>query len=282
MSVKMKNATLQDLFTQIEKNSEYRFFYNNDEVDVSQEITINVEEKSIGNILNDALNGLPYTFKETENKLIIIERKASSMNASVIGAQQGKKVSGKVTDGLGATLPGVSVVVKGTTNGIITDNSGNYLLSNVPENGTLQFSFVGMKSQEILVQGKSSINVTLSEETVGIEEVIAIGYGTMKKSDLTGSVVQVKAQQFETQQAGNLLQFLTGTVSGVSVNNSTSASESASIEVRGPTSLNANNSPLIVLDGVIFNGNINEINPNDIESIDILKDASSAAVFGSR
>ena len=206
----------------------------------------------------------------------------TSLSESISITQQSvKKISGKVTDSTGATLPGVSVVVKGTTNGIITDNGGNYTLSNVPENAILQFSFVGMKSQEIAAQGKI-VNVTLAEETVGIEEVVAIGYGTMKKSDLTGSVVQVKTQQFETQQASNMLQYLTGTVAGVAVNNSTSASGSSSIEVRGPTSLNANNSPLIVLDGVIFNGNINDINPGDIESIDILKDASSAAVFGAR
>ncbi len=196
--------------------------------------------------------------------------------------QPSKNVSGKVTDQLGGSIPGVSVVVKGTTLGVITDGEGKFSLSNVPENGTLQFSFVGMKAREIPAKGKTTFNIVMEEETVGIEEVVAIGYGSIRKKDLTGSVTQVKTQQFETQQASNALQYLTGTVAGVNVNNSTSASDNASIEVRGPTSLNANNSPLIVLDGVIFNGSMNDINPNDIESIDILKDASSAAVFGAR
>ncbi len=195
---------------------------------------------------------------------------------------QQDQVTGKVTDNKGQPLPGVTVLVKGTTTGTITNAEGLFSIPKLTSRSILVFSFVGMRTQEVLVGNQTRIDIVLEQDVIGLDEVVAIGYGTMKKSDLTGSVTKVKAQQYETQQAANFMQYLTGTVAGVSVNNSTSAAESSSIEVRGPTSLNANNAPLIVLDGVIFNGNLNDINPNDIESIDILKDASSAAVFGSR
>ncbi len=280
LSLKLNNTTLQELFNTIENKTGYRFFYNNDEVDVSQKVTLSINDKTVGDILTQAFKDLPYSFKELDNKLILIERTENKSENT--GLQQQKTINGKVNDPKGLPLPGVTVLVKGTTNGTVTGADGNYSLGNVPLNATLVFSFVGMKSQEVIVENQTEINIALQEEAIGIEEVVAIGYGTVKKSDLTGSVTKIKGQQFENQQAANLLQYLTGTVAGVSVNNSTSASESTQIEVRGPTSLNANNTPLIVLDGVIFNGNITDINPNDIESIDILKDASSAAVFGSR
>ena len=149
MSVKLKNSTLQELFQQIEKNSQYRFFYNNDDVDVNQRITVEAEEETVGQILANALTGLPYSFKEKENKLIVIERSDTKFNSSLPGDQQ-KTVSGKVTDDAGQTLPGVSVVIKGTTLGTITDAGGMFSLSNIPANSILIVSFVGMTKQEIV------------------------------------------------------------------------------------------------------------------------------------
>jgi TonB-linked SusC/RagA family outer membrane protein len=276
LTLQFENASLKEILQKLEDQSDFSIIYKDELINAVHNISGNFKEEKVVDLLDKILQNtnLKYTL---EGQTIIILPKN---NPSV--TEQQKSVSGRVTDSTGGSLPGVSVVVKGTTNGMITDAGGKYSLTNIPENTILQFSFIGMKSQEVKVGAQSVINIKLEDETIGIEEVVAIGYGTMKKSDLTGSVVQLKTQQFETQQASNLLQYLTGTVAGVTVNNSTSAAGSSAIEVRGPTSLNANNAPLIVLDGVIFNGNINDISPSDIESIDILKDASSSAVFGAR
>lgn len=277
LNLNAKNMQVKEVLNEIENQSEFFFMYDNKQVDVERKVSLEASSVNIDQVLQKVFEGTSVKYKVVNRQILLFTESNSG-----ISTQQQKSVSGKVTDSSGSPLPGVSVVVKGTTNGSITDANGDYTIPNVPENATLQFSFVGMKAQEVVVGGKSTVNVKMEEETFGIEEVVAIGYGTVKKSDLTGSVTKVNAQKFDTQQAANFLQYLAGTVAGVNVNNSTSASESSSIEVRGPTSLNANNSPLIVLDGAIFNGNISDINPNDIESVDILKDASSAAVFGSR
>jgi hypothetical protein len=155
--------------------------------------------------------------------------------------QQQKSVSGKVTDSSGSPLPGVSVVVKGTTNGTITDANGNYSLPNVPANSTLQFSFVGMKGQEIVVGGKSTINVTLEEETIGIEEVVAIGYGTVKKSDLTGSVTSISSKDIAETNVMNVDQALQGRMAGVQVSSkSGKPGANMSIRIRGLNSTRGN------------------------------------------
>ncbi|OFX34874.1 MAG: hypothetical protein A2W90_00075 [Bacteroidetes bacterium GWF2_42_66] len=197
-------------------------------------------------------------------------------------AQQQKDVSGKITDSKGLPLPGVTVLVKGTMQGIISNADGNYSLANIPANATLVFSFVGMKSQEISVNGKASINVKLEEETIGIEEVVAVGYGTMRKSDLTGSVFKADIDKFRDQSNVSIIQSLHGSVAGLNVSQITTAGAEPSISIRGRTSISGEQDPLIVLDGVLFRGNMIDINPDDIGSIDILKDNSAAAVYGSQ
>ncbi|NEW80755.1 MAG: SusC/RagA family TonB-linked outer membrane protein [Mariniphaga sp.] len=200
---------------------------------------------------------------------------------SEIAAQQ-KKVSGKVTDNTGATLPGASVVVKGTTMGVITDNNGAYSLPSVPEDAILQFSFVGMKMQEIAVGGKATINVVLAEDAIGIEEVVAIGYGTMKKSDLTGAAVSANIEAFRESPNTNIMQSLKGTVPGLQIGQVTEAGAEPSLSVRGQTTLSGSTNPLIVLDGIIYRGRITDINPSDIQAVDVLKDASSMAIYGAQ
>src|SRR5690606_16762523 len=190
-------------------------------------------------------------------------------------------VTGTVVDQNGESLPGVTISVQGTTIGTATDINGNYSIT-APEGSTLVFSFIGFIAQEIIVGDKSVIDVTLIEDLASLDEVVVIGYGTAKKSDLTGSVASVNTEAFQNQPMTQLTDMLTGTVAGFSATQSTSAAGGSSMEIRGPNSLSAGTSPLIVLDGVVYNGSIRDINPNDIESIDILKDASSAAVFGAR
>jgi TonB-linked SusC/RagA family outer membrane protein len=195
---------------------------------------------------------------------------------------QQKQITGTVTDEKGNPMPGVTVVVKGTTAGTLTDASGKYTIANVPSGSTLVFSFVGMTSQEIPAGDKSNIDVVMKETAIGLDEVIVIGYGTQKKSDLTGSVVRISMEDKVAQPNISVAQALVGASAGVNLEERGGASSEPSLSVRGQTSLSASDRPLIVIDGIIYNGSLANINTNDVESIDILKDASAAAVYGSR
>lgn len=208
---------------------------------------------------------------------------------SQLGAYaQQKSISGTVVGDDGAGIPGVTVIIKGTTIGTVTNLDGAYNLS-VKEGEIISFSFVGLKTQEIKVTNQTLINVTLETDAIGLDEVIAIGYGTQRKRDQTGSIVNVKAEELIKYQPANVQELLRSAVPGLKVGFSTSAKNTPEFEVRGDNTIKSNsgdetaaNRPLIVLDGIIFNGDIAEINVNDIESVDVLKDASAASIYGSR
>ena len=275
MNLKMKDASLIDVFREIERTSDYGFFFKSEELDLNKHVSIDLENATIDQILKKILIE-NYSYHILDKNIIITK---STENTSV---QQQKSVSGKVTDSTGGSLPGVSVVVKGTTTGTITDADGKYNLINVPANATLQFSFVGMKTQEIAVGGKTNINVVLVEESIGIEEVVAVGYGTMKKSDLTGSIATISNGDYKEQPVNRVDQILQGRTAGVNVSSSSGAPGGAtSIRIRGANSINGNNDPLYVIDGFV-GADSRDVNPADIESIQVLKDASSTAIYGSR
>src|SRR5690606_30993854 len=203
--------------------------------------------------------------------------------APAFSYQTNFQVTGTVVDAQsGESLPGVNVMVKGSSMGTVTDIDGVYALEISDPTSVLVFSFIGYNSQEVEVGNRNVVDVKLSPSATDLDEVVVIGYGTQKKSDLTGSVARVDAQSFKDLPMTQFTDMLAGTVAGFNANQGTSAAGGSSLEIRGPTSLNASTEPLIVVDGAIFHGSISDINPNDIESIDILKDASSAAVFGSR
>jgi TonB-linked SusC/RagA family outer membrane protein len=202
--------------------------------------------------------------------------------AGFSGYAQELKIRGLVTDNSELSLPGVSIMIKGTNIGTVTDIDGNYSINVSDENAVLVFSFIGYATQEVPVEGRSVIDVSMNEDVQSLDEVVVIGYGTAKKSDLTGAVTRIDAKSFESQPMTQLTEMLTGTVAGFNADQGTSASGGSSMQIRGPKSLNASTSPMIVLDGVIYNGSISDINPADIQSIDVLKDASSAAVYGAR
>jgi TonB-linked SusC/RagA family outer membrane protein len=203
---------------------------------------------------------------------------------SLQGAEQQQiTVTGKVTDAsTGQPMPGVNVVVKGTNIGALTGLDGNYTLAVPDQNASLLFSFIGYETQEQIVSARTTINVALSPSTMALDEVIVTGYGTQKKSDLTGSVVRVTMDEKATLSNLNLSQAMSGATAGVNVIGEGLAGSDPDLSIRGQTSLSASDAPLIVLDGIIYNGSITNINVSDIESVDILKDASAAAVYGSR
>ncbi|BBE16072.1 SusC, outer membrane protein [Aquipluma nitroreducens] len=280
VSVKVENGTLSEIFNKIEEQSEYRFFYQNEQIRDVERKSIDVNNKNILELVSDLLGSTDLTYKIVDRNIIIFP---SSVKNNIDNAfQQQKSISGKVTDSSGGSLPGVSVVIKGTTTGTITDANGNYSLSNIPANATLQFSFVGMKTQEIVAESKTSINVMLVEEAFGIDEVVAVGYGTLKRSDLTGSVASVSSMNLKKGVVFSTEQLLQGKVSGLSViQSSGDPTSTASLRLRGGTSLSASNGPLVVVDG-ISGVDFNTIQPSEIISIDVLKDASACAIYGSR
>lgn len=279
VNLKVKSGTVKDVIEEIERQTNLSFMYDNNIFKVDRTISIDAENESVKSIIEMLISGQNLKY-ELLNRYIVI----TSANSLSSATQQQKSVSGKVTDSSGASLPGVSVVIKGTTTGTITDMDGKYTLPKVPENGTLQFSFVGMRSQEVAVGGKASINVTLVEESIGIEEVVAVGYGTVKKSDLTGSVTSVKSDEIKAFATSNVMQSLSGRAPGVQVSQNTGApGASVSVRIRGTNSIQGSNEPLYVIDGFPFSGsNPTVLSNNDIESIEILKDASATAIYGSR
>lgn len=191
-------------------------------------------------------------------------------------------VSGIVSDSSGP-IPGVNVILKGTNNGITTNLDGGYSIKDVPSNGILVFSYVGLKSKEIAIKGQSKINVTLEDDSNNLQEVIVVGYGTQRKEAVTGSVVSMGSDELREIPATNISQALQGRLTGVDISQtSTKPGANMQIRIRGTRSLSADNNPLVVLDGVPFAGSLTDINPNNIKSIDVLKDASATAIYGSR
>jgi TonB-linked SusC/RagA family outer membrane protein len=288
LNLMLQNSQVKEVLNEIENQSEFFFMYDNNQVDVERKVSLKMESTTIDQVLEKLFEGTETNYKVVNRQILLFNENQS--NALL---QQQKFVSGKVTDSTGAALPGVSVVVKGTTIGSITDVNGNYKVSDAPANAILQFSFVGMKMEEVVVGGKTVINVTLTEDAIGIEEVVAIGYGTSRKSDISGSVVSVNRDEMMKKAPTNILQGLQGSAAGVIVSAQDGAPDAnAAIRIRGVATINGIADPLYVIDGVqlrtstIIDGkqvalNANFVNPSDIESIEILKDASATAIYGS-
>ena len=242
LTLNLKNVTLSELFSEIEKTTEFRFFYDNSELDLSKRKTLNVEDSKVEEVLNNLFNDSEISY-EILDRYIIIKTKedaAGSGGKTSVNALQQRTISGKVTDSKNQPLPGVTVVVKGTTQGMVTNTDGEYTLSNIPADATLQFSFVGMKTHEVMVGNQTNIKVMMEEEAIGIEEVVAVGYGTVKKSDLTGSVVSVKADDIKNRPITTIGQAIQGKASGVLVRTNSAAPGSKTVvTIRGQNSINS-------------------------------------------
>ncbi len=282
LSLDLKSVKVKDALRAIENQSEFFFLYSEKLIDVNREVNIEVKGSTIEKILNNIFEGTDVNYSVKGRQIVLATPEANMTDGTTFGTQQQKKsVSGKVTDSSGGSLPGVSIVVKGTTTGVITDNNGSYSINNVPENGILQFSFVGMKTQEIAVGNKTAINVTLDEESIGLDEVVAIGYGVQKKKLSTGSTIQMKGDDLQKMSTISPLTAMQSMSPGISITqNSGKPGSDFKINIRGLGTI-GNASPLIVIDNVT-GGDLNSLNPGDIESIDVLKDAASAAIYGAR
>ena len=281
LNLKFSNSTVKEILNQIEAESDYVFLYNQNELDENKNININLENADIEQVLDEILKGQNLKYSVYDRQVIIRANESQNWKNAV---EQAQNIHGVITTASGDPIPGATIVVKGTNNGSITNTDGSFAIENVKRGDVLIVSFVGMVTQEILFEGQSLLEIKLKEETIGIEEVVAIGYGTMKKSDLTGSVTQVSADDLVTVSGSNPIQALQGRASGVAVmNTDASPGSSPTLRIRGSGSISAGNDPLIVVDGFpLVNNNLNDISSNDIASMEILKDASSSAIYGSR
>jgi len=283
LTLKFTDITYWELFHEIEKQSEFRFAFSRSKLDPSAKIQINAMDETLEQILNKALPiGIAYEIIDRYVVILNASEKIMLPESQRMQLQQQQTVSGKVTDSNNQPLPGVTIVVKGTTQGTVSNDQGEFSLINIPDNAELVFSFVGMQTQNIFVGTKTIINITMQQDIIGLEEVVAVGYGTVKRSDLTGSVSRISSERIRDMSLTQMTETLSGTVAGLYSQQATSASGGGSLEIRGPSSLSAHTDPLVVIDGVIYYGSIRDINPNDVESIDILKDASSSAIYGSK
>jgi TonB-linked SusC/RagA family outer membrane protein len=284
VTLKLANASLRTAFKIIERQTYFRFVYNEEILPAEQKININVQSEPVGSVLKQLLNKTSLTFKIVGNDLIVIS--TEQKDAVEERMPMAFEVTGRVTDTRNTPLPNVTVQEKGTSNGTSTKEHGTFSLSVTSENAILIISSVGFLDQEIPVKGRHMVDIVLQENVADLNQVIVVGYGTQKKSDVTGSVVSVPKARLSELPVTNVYQAMQGAVAGLNVTqNSSIPGSGATVTIRGINSVNASRTPFIVVDGIPFSttgGNINDINSNDIASIEVLKDASAVAIYGTR
>lgn len=279
VSIKKNNASIIEILKEIEKNSEFTFFFNDNHVNVNKKVSVNAKNVTLDEVLTQIFNNTGYNYQIIDRQVLI--KASTEPNQATNAAQQKTKiVSGVINDETGLPVIGANVVEKGTTNGTITDAEGRFSL-NVASDATLVITYIGYVTSEIPVIGKNSVTITLREDTEVLDEVIVVGYGTMKKKDLTGSVAAIKGDDLAARKTTQLSTALQGAIAGVTVtrDNNAPGAAAGSIRVRGITTI-GDTSPLVIIDGVP--GSINDVNPNDVESMSVLKDAASSSIYGSR
>ncbi len=277
INLELKNNTLKEVFQIIEDQSEYSFIYKDELLSPDRKYSGNFKSKSATEVLDEVLEGENLSYMVKGRVIVILADEEAKKNA-----QQGGSVSGKVTDSDGQAIPGATVFIKGTAKGAITDMDGNYSLEVPAGSEVIVFSFIGMKTEEINIAGRSKIDIVLSLDVIGIEEVVAVGYGTMKRSDITGSVGSMGTEKIIESRNTRPIGALQGKVAGVDIiRTSNKPGGGFKVNVRGINTFRSNSNPLYVVDGITVD-HIDDINPEDIEKIDVLKDASSAAIYGSR
>ncbi|SHF74955.1 TonB-linked outer membrane protein, SusC/RagA family [Mariniphaga anaerophila] len=266
VNIALRNVTVAQVIFSIEDQTDYLFVYDKNEIDLLRRVDVNVEEKPVEFVLHNLFEGTNVSFGMVGNNIILMTK---------VAIFQQKSVSGKVTDSSGSPLPGVTVVVKGAIQGTVTNAEGIYSLTNIPEKAILVFSFVGMKTQEVSVLGKALIDIVMEVDAIGLDEIVAIGYGTQRKGNLTGSVASVKADKLTVAPTTSVTNTLGGQLAGLKTKQISGipGSDGAKLSIRGF------NSPLVIVDGV--ETSFNNIDASQIESISILKDGA-ASIYGAR
>lgn len=273
INIRQNSLSIKQLIKEIEKQTDYLVVFRNQDVDVSKVVSFQQRSGTVSDYLNQVCEnmGLGYVF---ENNYITLSPKVNIVN------QDKKKITGKVTDQNGESVIGASVVEKGTTNGIMTDIDGNFTLE-VGDAAVVQISYIGYRTKEVSITGKSNIQVQLMEDTQTLDEVVVVGYGTKKKINLTGAVAAIDGKALMKSPVSNISNTVAGRMPGVlAVNSSGEPSAGSTLSIRGKSTLN-NNDPLIVVDG-IPRDSFNAFDPNEIESITVLKDGAAAAIYGAR
>lgn len=287
ISLSMENVTLEKVFKEIKRQTGYTFAYTKALLQKSKQVTININNSPIEKVLELCFQDQPLSYTIINKTVVVVNKKEAPAERELVSAPpQPVDISGVVTNEKGAPLNGASVSIKGTDKGAVTDNEGRFVIkgTNVNANSILVISFIGYETKEVAVSGQSNFSVSLKEAEGKLEETIVIGYGTQRRSDLTGSITTLSSKSYKDQPVLNVSSALQGRVAGVAVTNNSGAPGGAvKIRIRGANSVNANNDPLYVVDGIALSSiGLSEINVNDIESMEILKDASATAVYGSR
>ncbi len=280
LTLDMRNRKVVDVLEEIERQSEFRFAYSSGYIDVDRRVTVELNDKSINEILQVLFNGDNVRYVVKDRHILLYPQEMEGKGETTTKGQQAP-VSGKVTDREGMSLPGVTVLVKGTTKGTVTNIDGFFNIPAVKNGEILVFSFVGMTSQEFEVKGQRDINITMMPDVIGIEEVVAIGYGTQKKADVTSSLASVKSDDFNKGAIIDAGQLVQGKVAGLQITQASGdPTSTTSVMLRGYSTLLGTTDPLVLVDGVP--GSFSTVAPEDIESIDVLKDGSATAIYGTR
>ncbi|MDR1331345.1 MAG: TonB-dependent receptor [Tannerella sp.] len=283
VSITLDNVRVEQALRAVARQTGLTLAYSRQVVNLDRRVSINVKDADVTQVLDELTRGTNLAYEIGDGKVYLFTKSAPAAPDATAPGQARKTVTGSVVDDGGEAIIGANIMEKGTVNGTVTDVDGRFSLT-VADDALLQVSFIGYITQEVRILSGSGapLTIKLLEDALALEEVVVVGYGTMKKSDLTGSVVSVNMNAKEMAANVNLSQALQGYVAGVNVGSASRAGEPGAISIRGQTSLSANDEPLIVVDGIIYNGSMTDIDVNDIEKIDILKDASAAAVYGSR
>lgn len=284
VTISLRNAPLNKVFTEIRKQTGYHFLYTDEQLSTARKVTLQVREASLQEVLDQCFSDQPLTYS-VNDKTIIVKRKtapAASVSIAMELPPDPIIIRGKVLDDKGEPVPGASIQVKGTTKGVVTNENGEYEISVDQADAVLIISSLGFSAQEISVQGKKSIDVALKAVPANMQEMVVVGYGVQRKGALTNAITTVSSASFRDQPVNRLDQVLQGRAAGVQVTNvAGSPGGSVRIRIRGSNSINSDNGPLYVVDGFV-GADFSSINPEDIESLQVLKDASATALYGSR
>ncbi|WP_352422996.1 SusC/RagA family TonB-linked outer membrane protein [Proteiniphilum sp.] len=286
LSVKVRQATFDEIVSAIEKQSDFVFFYKSSDVDRTIHYDVDLENRNIHEILDQLMENSSLTYRISGRYIFIDKKEIRKDNEAVNKKndvlQQRKQITGTIIDAQGEPIIGANIIEQGTNNGTVTDIDGHFSLLVENENAIIRISYIGYIEQEINITGRNSFNVVLREDTQSLDELVVVGYGTMRKSDVTGSISTAKGTDIIKNQSFNALEGLKGKAAGVNIfSNTGQPGGEMRVIIRGISTINASASPLYVVDGVVME-NFQFLNPNDIESIEVLKDASSAAIYGAR